>query len=143
MKKMAEALLEHMIQKINEITQSLDGTIAQINQMRGSIDQMSQNFSEQTVALTENVRLIVEVLKQFRVQSSKSIQDLSDDFNKKIKEVWEKKSIEAIKEEEKKAIETIKKVSKAVGDNLYYTQLLSIIQSIREETNRLIGSKRI
>ena len=66
---MAEALLEHMIQKINEITQSLDGTIAQINQMRGSIDQMSQNFSEQTVALTENVRLIVEVLKQFRVQS--------------------------------------------------------------------------
>jgi TolA-binding protein len=142
-RKVAEALLEHMIQKINEITQSLDGTIAQINQMRGSIDQMSQNFSEQTVALTENVRLIVEVLKQFRVQSSKSIQDLSDDFNNKIKGLWEKKSIEAIKEEEKKAIETIKKVSKAVGDNLYYTQLLSIIQSIREETNRLIGSKRI
>ena len=143
MRKIAEALLEHMIQKINEITQSLDGTIAQINQMRGSIDQMSQNFSEQTVALTENIRLIVEVLKQFRVQSSKSIQDLSDDLNNKVKELWEKKSIEAIKDEEKKAMETIKKVSKAVGDNLYYTQLLSIIQSIREETNRLIGSKKI
>jgi predicted RNA-binding protein Jag len=140
---MAEALLEHMIQKINEITQSLDGTIAQIGQMRQSIDQMSQSFSEQTVALTENIRLIVEVLKQFRVQSSKSIQELAEDFNKKIKELWDKKSIEAITEEEKKAIETLKQVSKAVSDNLYYTQLLAIIQSIREETNRLIGAKPI
>ncbi|MFX0041350.1 MAG: hypothetical protein ACFE8L_00425 [Candidatus Hodarchaeota archaeon] len=140
---MAEALLEHMIQKINEITQSLDGTIAQIGQMRLAIDQMSQSFSEQTVALTENVRLIVEVLKQFRVQSSKSIQELAEDFNKKIKELWDKKSIEAITEEEKKTIETLKQVSKAVSDNLYYTQLLAIIQSIREETNRLIGAKPI
>lgn len=140
---MAEALLEHMIQKINEITQSLDGTIAQIGQMRASIDQMSQNFSEQTVALTENIRLIVEVLKQFRVQSSKSIQELAEDFNNKIKDLWEKKSIEAITEEEKKAIETLKQVSKAVAENLYYTQLLAIIQSIREETNRLIGATPI
>lgn len=137
---MAEALLEHMIQKINEITQSLDGTIAQIGQMRTSIDQMSQNFSEQTVALTENIRLIVEVLKQFRVQSSKSIQELAEDFNNKIKDLWEKKSIEAITEEEKKAIEILNQVSKAVSENLYYTQLLAIIQSIREETNRLIGA---
>ncbi len=140
---MAEALLEHMIQKINEITQSLDGTIAQIGQMRASIDQMSQNFSEQNVALTENIRLIVEVLKQFRVQSSKSIQELAEDFNKKVKDLWDKKSIEAITDEEKKAIETLKQVSKAVSDNLYYTQLLAIIQSIREETNRLIGAKPI
>lgn len=140
---MAEALLEHMIQKINEITQSLDGTIAQIGQMSASIDQMSQNFSEQNVALTENIRLIVEVLKQFRVQSSKSIQELAEDFNKKVKDLWDKKSIEAITDEEKKAIETLKQVSKAVSDNLYYTQLLAIIQSIREETNRLIGAKPI
>ena len=140
---MAEALLEHMIQKINEITQSLDGTIAQIGQMSASIDQMSQSFSEQNVALTENIRLIVEVLKQFRVQSSKSIQELAEDFNKKVKDLWDKKSIEAITDEEKKAIETLKQVSKAVSDNLYYTQLLAIIQSIREETNRLIGAKPI
>ncbi len=138
---MAEALLEHMIQKINEITQSLGGTIAQIGQMRASIDQMSQNFSEQNVALTENIRLIVEVLKQFRIQSTKSIQELAEDFNKKVKDLWDKKSIEAITDEEKKAIETLKQVSKAVSDNLYYTQLLAIIQSIREETNRLIGAK--
>ena len=87
------------------------------------------------------IRLIVEVLKQFRVQTSKSIQELAEDFNIKIKELWNKKSIEAITEKEKKAIETLKQVSKAVTDNLYYTQLLAIIQSIREETNRLIGVK--
>jgi hypothetical protein len=139
---MAEQLLDQMIQKINQIMASLDGTIAQINQMRGAINQMSQSFSEQTVAMTENIRLIVEVLKQFRVQSTKSLTDLSDDFNQKIKELWEKKSIEAITEEEKKAIDIIKQASKAVTDNLYFAQLLNIIQSIREETNRIISASQ-
>jgi hypothetical protein len=140
---MAEQLLDQMIQKINQIMASLDGTIAQINQMRGAITQMSQSFSEQTVAMTENIRLIVEVLKQFRVQSTKSLQDLSDDFNQKIKELWDKKSIEAITEEEKKAIEIIKQASKTVADNLYFAQLLNIIQSIREETNRIISASQL
>jgi hypothetical protein len=139
---MAEQLLEEMIQKINQIMTSLDGTIAQITQMRGAITQMSQSFSEQTVAMTENIRLIVEVLKQFRVQSNKSLQDLSDDFNQQVKELWEKKSIEALTEEEKKAIEIIKQASKAVADNLYYAQLLNIISSIREETNRIISASQ-
>ena len=138
---MAEQLLEEMIQKINQIMSSLDGTIAQINQMSGSIAEMSQRFSEQTVSVTENIRLIVEVLKQFRVQSSKNLQELSDDFNNKVKELWNEKSIEAISDEEKKAIDTIKKASKSVADNLYYAQLLNIIQSIREETNRIISAK--
>ena len=55
---MAEQLLEEMIQKINQITASLDGTIAQITTMSGAINAMSQKFSEETVALTENIRLI-------------------------------------------------------------------------------------
>ncbi|MFX1327383.1 MAG: hypothetical protein ACFE91_04470 [Promethearchaeota archaeon] len=139
---MAEQLLDEMIQKINQIMSSLDGTIAQINQMRVAINQMSQSFSEQTVAMTENIRLIVEVLKQFRVQSSKSLQELSEDFNNKIKELWDKKAIEAITEEEKKAIEIIRQASKAVSDNLYFAQLLNIIQSIREETNRIISASQ-
>ncbi|MFW9990339.1 MAG: hypothetical protein ACFFC3_16985 [Candidatus Odinarchaeota archaeon] len=139
---MAEQLLDEMIQKINQIMASLDGTIAQISQMSGAINQMTQNFSEQTVAMTENIRLIVEVLKQFRVQSSKNLQELSDDFNQKVKELWDKKSIEAITEEEKKTIGIIKQASKAVTDNLYYAQLLNIIQSIREETNRIISANQ-
>ncbi len=138
---MAEQLLEELIEKINQINASLEGTIAQMNNMGNSINAMSQKFSEETVSLTENIRLIVEVLKQFRVQSGKSLQELSDDFNEKIKELYDKKSIEAILDEEKKSIEIIKQASKAVGNNLYFAQLLTIIQSIREETNRIIGGK--
>jgi len=139
---LAEQLLDEMIQKINQIMASLDGTIAQISQMSEAINDMTQSFSEQTVAMTENIRLIVEVLKQFRVQSSKNLQELSDDFNQKIKELWDKKAIEAITEEEKKAIEIIKQASKEVTDNLYFAQLLNIIQSIREETNRIISASQ-
>ena len=138
---MAEKLLDNMITKINQITTSLDGTIAQITQMSTAIQNMSQRFSEETISVNENIRLIVEVLKQFRMKSTENIQEISDDFNAKIKELYEKKSIELITEEEKKAIEVIKQASKAVSNNLYYAQLLNVIQSIREETNRIISSK--
>jgi hypothetical protein len=136
---MAEVLLEEMITKIEAITANLDGTIAQITKMSESISQMSQKFSEETVSLTENIRLIVEVLKQFRVQSSKSLQELSDDFNEGVKALWDEKKVEVLLKEEKSAIKFIKKAAKAVEDNLYFAQLLTIIQSIREETNRIIG----
>ena len=136
---MAEQLLDDLIKKVNAINSSLDGTIAQISNMNTAITEISNKFSEETVSLTENIRLIVEVLKQFRVQSSKGIQELSDDFNAKVEDLWKKKSIEAITKEEKKAIELIKQASIAVTNNLYYAQLLTIIQSIREETNRIIG----
>ncbi len=138
---MAEKLLDNMIIKINQITTSLDGTIAQITQMSTAIQNMSQKFSEETISINENIRLIVEVLKQFRMKSSENMQEISDDFNAKIKELYEKKSIESITEEEKKAIEIIRQAAKAVSNNLYYAQLLNVIQSIREETNRIISCK--
>ncbi len=138
---MAERLLDDMITKINQITTSLDGTIAQITQMSTAIQNMSQKFSEETISVNENIRLIVEVLKQFRMKSSENMQEISDDFNAKIKELYEKKSIESITEEEKKAIEIIRRAAKAVSNNLYYAQLLNVIQSIREETNRIISFK--
>ena len=138
---MAERLLDDMIAKINQITTSLDGTIAQITQMSTAIQNMSQKFSEETISVNENIRLIVEVLKQFRMKSSENMQEISDDFNARIKELYEKKSIESITEEEKKAIEIIRQAAKAVSNNLYYAQLLNVIQSIREETNRIISFK--
>ncbi len=138
---MAEKLLDNMITKINQITTSLDGTIAQITQMSTAIQNMSQKFSEETISVNENIRLIVEVLKQFRMKSSENMQEISDDFNARIKELYEKKSIECITEEEKKAIEIIRQAAKAVSNNLYYAQLLNVIQSIREETNRIISCK--
>jgi len=140
---MAERLLDDMIIKINQITTSLDGTIAQITQMNTAIQNMSQKFSEETISVNENIRLIVEVLKQFRMKSSENMQEISDDFNAKIKELYEKKSIESITEEEKKAIEILRQASKAVSNNLYYAQLLNVIQSIREETNRIISFKEL
>ncbi len=140
-KRMAEQLLDEMIRKIDQITASLDGTIAQISNMSTAINAMSQKFSEETVSLTENIRLIVEVLKQFRTRSSESMQALSDDFNAQIKELYENKAIENIREEEIKAIEDIKNAAKAVANNVYYAQLLTIIQSIREETNRIIQAR--
>ncbi len=139
---MAEVLLEEMIEKINAITQSLDGTIAQLQNMNVSINTMSQRFSEEIVSLTENIRLIVEILKQFRVQSSKSINELSKDVNEKIQELWNEKSIEAILKQEKEAIDKIREGEKSVANNLYYTQLLSIIRSIREETYRILLSRK-
>jgi len=138
---MAERLLDDMITKINQITTSLDGTIAQITQMSTAIQNMSQKFSEETISVNENIRLIVEVLKQFRMKSSENMQEISDNFNAQIKELYEKKSIESITEEEKKAIEIIRQAAKAVSNNLYYAQLLNVIQSIREETNRIISFK--
>lgn len=138
---MTENLLNEMINKINQITSSLDGTIAQINQMSTAIQTMSQKFSEETISVNENIRLIVEVLKQFRMKSSESIQEIADTFNAKLKELYDKKSLEAISEEEKKAIDLIRKAAKTVSNNLYYAQLLNIIQSIREETNRIMSCK--
>lgn len=138
MVNLAEQLLNQMIEKINSITQSLDGTIAQIQNMGNAINNMSQRFSEETVSLTENIRLIVEVLKQFRVQSSKSLKELSDELGEKIQELWDKNSIDTILKQEKKAIDVIRQGEKAVSNNLYYAQLLSIIRSIREETNRVL-----
>jgi phage-related protein len=139
---MAEQLLDQMIQKINAITQSLEGTISQIQNMSDTINNINQRFSEETVSLTENIRLIVEVLKQFRVQSSKSLKELSDELNEKIQDLWDKNSLESIIKEEKKSIDIIRQGEKAVSNNLYYAQLLSIIRSIREETNRVLSGRR-
>ena len=139
---MAEQLLDQMIQKINAITQSLEGTISQIQNMSDTIKNINQKFSEETVSLTENIRLIVEVLKQFRVQSSKSLKELSDELNEKIQDLWEKNSLESIIKEEKDSIDIIRQGEKAVSNNLYYAQLLSIIRSIREETNRVLSGRK-
>ncbi|MFX0187131.1 MAG: hypothetical protein ACFE8A_05285 [Candidatus Hodarchaeota archaeon] len=139
---MAEQLLDQMIQKINAITQSLEGTISQIQNMSDTINNINQKFSEETVSLTENIRLIVEVLKQFRVQSSKSLKELSDELNDKIQDLWDKNSLESILKEEKDSLDIIRQGEIAVSNNLYYAQLLSIIRSIREETNRVLSGRK-
>jgi predicted ribosome quality control (RQC) complex YloA/Tae2 family protein len=125
-----EQLLDEMINKINQITENLDGTIAQVEKMNEAINHMSKNFSKETVSLTENVRLIVEALKQFRIQSNKSVNELSKELNIKVKELLDEDQIQKYLEDTKKEIKTIKKAEKVVSDNLYYAQLLTIVKNL-------------
>jgi ABC-type transporter Mla subunit MlaD len=130
MSKDLENLLEEIVNKINQITDSLDGTIAQVEKMNESINQMSKTFSKETVSLTENVRLIVEALKQFRVQSNKSVNELSKELNEKVKEILDEKKIQKYLEDTRKQINTIRKTEEAVNENLYYAQLLTIVKNL-------------
>ena len=61
--------------------------------MSTAIKNMSQKFSEETISVNENIRLIVEVLKQFRMKSSENMQAISDDFNTKIKNYMKKNQL--------------------------------------------------
>ena len=62
---MAEHLLDEMIKKMDAITSSLDGTIAQINNMSTAITQMSQKFSDETVSLTMFLKKNVNFVQFF------------------------------------------------------------------------------
>jgi flagellar biosynthesis component FlhA len=76
------------------------------------------------------VRLIVEALKQFRIQSNKSVNELSKELNIKVKELLDEDQIQKYLEDTKKEIKTIKKAEKVVSDNLYYAQLLTIVKNL-------------
>ena len=75
-------------------------------------------------------------------ESVKHLISLANYSNEKILELWNEKSIEAILKQEKEAIDKIREGEKSVANNLYYTQLLSIIRSIREETYRILLSRK-
>ncbi len=142
MEKLAEDLINEMLDKINQITNTLDATIQKVSKMGGDIDKMTMTFSKEIISLTENIRLIVEVLRQFRVKSNEKIEILSKDLNNQVKELWNKKSIEYITEQHQQNIDIIKQISSSVSDTLYYTQLLSVVQSIRELMTRAIKAPK-
>ncbi len=138
---MAEQLLNQMLEQINKITNSLDATLQKVNAMSENINKMTMSFSQEIVSLTENIRLIVEVLRQGRVKSAETLTKIADDVNEKVKELWEKETVKHITDQHKKNIDTIKQVSSSVTDTLYYTQLLSVVQSIREIMGRALKGK--
>jgi len=140
--KMTEDLINEMLDKINQITNTLDATIQKVSKMGEDIDKMTMGFSKEIVSLTENIRLIVEVLRQFRVKSNEKIEILSKDVGNQIKDLWNKKSIEHITEQHQQNIGIIKQISSSVSDTLYYTQLLSVVQSIREFMTRAIKAPK-
>ena len=138
---MAEQLLNQMLEQINKITNSLDATLQKVNVMSENINKMTMSFSQEIVSLTENIRLIVEVLRQGRVKSAETLTKIAEDVNEKVKELWEKESVRQITEQHQNNINTIKQVSASVTDTLYYTQLLSVVQSIREIMGRALKGK--
>ena len=142
MEKLTENLIDEILNKINQITNSLDITINKVGKMSGDIDKLTLTFSKEIVSLTENIRLIIEVLRQFRVKSNEHLGVLSKEINAKVKKLWDKKSVEHITEQHQKNINIIKQVSSSVTDTLYYTQLLSVVQSIRELMGRALQANK-
>jgi len=140
--KLTENLIDEMLNKINQITNSLDITINKVGKMNEDIDKLTLTFSKEIVSLTENIRLIIEVLRQFRVKSNEQLGVLSKETNAKVKKLWDKKSVEHITEQHQNNINIIKQVSSSVTDTLYYTQLLSVVQSIRELMGRALQANK-
>ncbi|MHA1898025.1 MAG: hypothetical protein ACTSU2_11570 [Promethearchaeota archaeon] len=128
-------------QNLQAINQYLDGTIAQINAIAQKIDAMGKTFAENIVNISENMRLIVEVVKTGRIHINDTINELSKQIENELKKLWEEKKLESITEDELKAIEKLKEINSVVADNLYMTQLLAIIQSIREMIGRALAIK--
>jgi len=129
---------QQILQQLNLIIQYLEGLNAQIFNMIQSIDSMSKTFAESIASLSENMRLIIEVIKKSRVNLEETLDEMADNMNKQIKQLWDNHTLEKITEVELKAINTIKELNSIVGQNLYDQQLLSIIQNIRGMINKAL-----
>ncbi|MCP4762060.1 MAG: hypothetical protein GY870_09770 [archaeon] len=130
-----------IMQQLNLIIQYMDGTTAQINKMAVTIDGMGKSFSESMASLSENMRLIIEVIKKGRSNLGDTVDEISKQINDRIKNLYEEKTLESITQEELKAIGKLKEINRVVTDNLYMQQLMSIIQSVREMVGRTMVIK--
>lgn len=122
--------------QINNITKSLDGTLAQIENLNRKIEDSSKTFMENVAAVNENMRLIIEVIKKQRSNTKESLEELKKHVDEQIDKLWKTKSLEGISEDAMEAIKKLRNINNQVTDNLYMAQLLSIIQSLREITGR-------
>ena len=138
---MAEEDFSDAAEKIQQIMESLDGTIAQIDNLNKNIESNNKKLMEKLAATEENMRLIIQVIKKQRNNIRDSLEDMKSHIDEEIQELWTKKSLENITKDEMKAVEKLKDINKAVSENLYMAQLLSIIQSLREITGRAMAIK--
>lgn len=134
-------LEQQILQQLNQIIQYMDGTSAQIDAMSQSIDAMGKQFAENMASLSENMRLIIEVIKKQRSNLGETLDEMSDQMNEKVKDLWENNTLQKITKKELEAVQKIKELNQLVSDNLYMQQLLSIIQSIRELVGRAQAMK--
>lgn len=138
---MSDIQFEPIKQQLELIQKYLDGTIAQINAMSQNIDTMGKSFSESMQSLSENMRLIIEVIKKGRSNLNDTIGDMSKKIDGSLNELWEEKTLESITKEEMDAVNKLKEINTIVSDNLYMSQLVSIIQNIREMIGKALAIK--
>lgn len=128
--------LQQIANQINQITKSLEGTIAQIEALDRSIQQNSKQITENLTNVNENMRLIIEVIKKGRANTQEDLEKIHSQVAEDIQKLWEEKSLESITKEELQAVEKLKDINKSIGENLYMAQLLSIIHSLQDITSR-------
>ena len=141
MKNLAERLLDEMINKINQITASLDGTIAQIESLNRKVEENSKNLMENLTAVNENMRLIIEVIKQGRANTKETLEEVQNSIHDEIEKLWNEKALENLTKDEISAVNKLKDINKEVSENLYLQQILTIIASLREIAGRATAVK--
>jgi hypothetical protein len=128
-------------QALASVIQHLDGTLAQMESLKVSIEEMSRQFMENIVNLTENLRLIIGLIREQRTHFTETIQGFIDTVNAQIKVVTEKRSWDLLSEDQRKVMELLRDTDHNVANNLYLMQLLSITQSIRELAGRALATR--
>ncbi len=123
------------------VIQHLDGTLAQMESLKVSIEEMSRQFMENIVNLTENLRLIIGLIREQRTHFTETIQGFTETINAQIKVVTEKRSWDLLSEDQKRVMEVLRDTDHNVANNLYLIQLLSITQSIRELAGRALATR--
>ena len=86
---MSDPFEDQIKQQLGLIQQYLEGTTAQINSMTQKIDLMSKTFAESMTNLSENMRLIIEVIKKGRSNLGETVDELADHINSEIKKLYE------------------------------------------------------
>ena len=124
--------LQQIANQINQITQSLDGTIAQIDSLNRRMEDNSKKLMENLTAVNENMRLIITVIKKGRANSKEALGDVQKEIRGEMEKLWTEKTLESISKEEMEAVKKLKSIQRDVSDNLYMQQLLSIITALRD-----------
>jgi len=79
---MSDPMYTQILQQLNLIQQFLDGNISQINAMSQTIENMGKTFAESMASLSENMRLIIEVVKKGRMNLADKVDEISNQMKK-------------------------------------------------------------
>jgi hypothetical protein len=133
--------IDTLTQQVDQIKQSLDGTIAQIGALNRKIEESSKTFMESLAVVNEDMRLILEVIRKQRLNVQDDLASITKVLKEEIEKLWKEKVIENLTQEQMEAIETLKSINLTVGDNLYMFQILSIVNSLRDISGRAVAIK--